>query len=122
MELNSFKIMNNKDLNLQKRKYHIFKHHTWAGLGFLAVLFALRFIFPLSTTILQPIIFILIIYILIALFLTYKYRSELSVQPDSLTTSIDSKKQKSNKKNEKYQFKIEKKRAKAEIKSKKKWK
>lgn len=122
MELNSFKIMNNKDLNLQKRKYHIFKHHAWAGLGFLAVLFALRFIFPLSTTILQPIIFILIIYILIALFLTYKYRSELSVQPDSLTTSIDSKKQKSNKKNEKYQFKIEKKRAKAEIKSKKKGK
>lgn len=121
MVLNSYEIMNNKDLDTQKRKYHIFKHHAWAGLGFLAVLFALRFIHPLSTVILSPIIFILIIYIVISLILTYKYRSGLYAQSEKVSIYVEnenevSKKYKSNR------SKIEKKKVKAELKAKKKGK
>lgn len=119
MVLNSSENMK-KDIKFKKRKYHIFKHHAWAGLGFLAVLFAIRVIFPLSDDLLTPIIFILVIYVLVALIFTYKYRSELSSQQPSDITKLETKKYKNSKKISKNQVKIEKKRAKAEAKKEKK--
>ncbi len=120
MVLNFFENMEKKDVKIKKRKYHIFKHHAWAGLGFLAVLFAIRVIFPLSDDLLSPIIFILVIYVLVALIFTYKYSSELTSQQPIEKTTLDSKKDKNNKKIIEKQVKIEKKRTKAEVKRKKK--
>ena len=37
--------MTPKDLVGYKKKYHSFRHHAWAGLGFLSVVLALRLIF-----------------------------------------------------------------------------
>ncbi len=112
--------MNNKDLSTYKRKYQIFKHHAWAGLGFLAVLFAIRVIFPLSTQILSPLIFVLIVYIVVALIFTYKYRAGLSAKEKVLSPSEELGKEKIKADVEKSRLKVEKKKAKAEAKAKKK--
>ena len=41
--------MNEKDLAENKRKYHQFRHHAWAGLGFLAVFSILTALLPEQT-------------------------------------------------------------------------
>ena len=72
--------MTPKDLAEYKKKYHTFRHHAWAGLGFLSVVIAIRLLFPDTAHILTPVIVILAIYILVALIFTYKYRSGLSAE------------------------------------------
>jgi MFS superfamily sulfate permease-like transporter len=120
MALNFYEKMTKKNVNEYKRKYQIFKHHAWAGLGFLAVLFAIRFILPEITLIFSPIIFILIVYILVALIFTYKYRSELTSINEINVVTTDEKSKNQIIKTNKDQLKIEKKKAKAEVKRQKK--
>jgi hypothetical protein len=64
--------------NNYRRKYDISRHHAWAGLGFLSVALALRYLFPsLPDRVSSAAILILIAYILFWLSLTYRYRSGL---------------------------------------------
>ena len=115
--------MKRKDLSEYKKKYQTFKHHAWAGLGFLSVLLAIRLLTN-DFEILTPIIGILLVYIVVALIFTYRYSAGLSaeeavthVQP---STDIELEKEKLKAKLEKKRLKIEKKKAKAEIKKAKK--
>lgn len=114
--------MLSKDISTYKKNYHIFRHHAWAGLGFLAVLFAIRVIFPASAGILSPIIFVLIIYIVIALIFTYRYRSGLTNKEEIINSEVELEKEKIKAKIEKNRLKVEKKKAKTELKAKKKGK
>ena len=120
MVLNFYEKMKKKNVNEYKRKYQIFKHHAWAGLGFLAILFATRIFFPDFTLIFSPIIFILIVYILVALIFTYKYRSGLTTIDEINVVTTDEKSKNQIIKTNKDQIKIEKKKAKAEVKRQKK--
>jgi len=106
--------MKKKDLATYKRKYQAFRHHAWAGLGFLSIAFALKLLFPESFEMLTPVIFILVIYIVVALLFTYGYSAGLSV--DEKIVHVKS----SSSNIEKERLKVEKKKAKAEVKSKKK--
>ncbi len=111
-----------KDLSTYKRKYQAFRHHAWAGLGFISVFLAIIMIFPESSQILTPIIFILIIYVIVALLFTYKYRAGLSVGEKIVQVQppIEVEKGLIRANVEKERLKLEKKKAKAEIKAKKK--
>ena len=114
--------MSGKDLSEYKKKYHTFRHHAWAGLGFLSVFLAIRLIFLEETQILTPIVVILAIYILVAILFTYRYRSGLSA-PDQvvkLEPSAEIEKKRIDIEVEKERLKLEKKKAKAEAKAKKK--
>jgi hypothetical protein len=118
--------MKEKDLVEYKRRYHLFRHHAWAGLGFLSVVLALRLIFYEEAQLLNPIIIILAIYIIVALVFTYRYRSGLNYEgsikkveaPESLKRDIE--KDKLDAELEKKRWKLEKKKEKAEIKKIKK--
>jgi len=114
--------MTKKNLSEYKRKYNAFRHHAWAGLGFLSVALAIRLIFLESTVILTPIIVILAIYIFIALLLTYRYRSDLSVEEtvEKKEPSVDLEKEKLKSEVEKERLKVEKKKVKTDAKSMKK--
>lgn len=111
-----------KDLSTYKKKYQAFRHHAWAGLGFLSVLLAVRIIFPEPSKILTPVIFVLIIYIVAALLFTYKYRAGLSVGEKvvQVQSPIEVEKELIRANVEKERLKLEKKKAKAGIKAKKK--
>jgi len=111
-----------KDLSTYKRKYQAFRHHAWAGLGFLSVLLAVRIIFPEPSEILTPVIFVLIIYVMVALLFTYKYRAGISVAEEVVQVQPSSKVEKEiiRADVEKERLKLEKKKAKAEMKAKKK--
>lgn len=112
--------MKKKDLSEYKRKYDISRHHAWAGGILLSVLLAIRLLIPLPDEIILPLAIILIVYILIALFFTYKYSSGLSStqQIAPLPESIE--KEKIQADLEKERLKVEKKKAKAEAKAQKK--
>ena len=114
--------MSKKDLAEYKRKYQTFRHHAWAGLGFLSVTLAIRLIFLESTVILTPVIVILAIYIIIALIFTYRYREGLNASIDTVmgSPSIEFEKEKLKTDIEKEKLKLEKKKAKSEIKKQKK--
>lgn len=114
--------MTKKDLSTYKRKYQAFRHHAWAGLGFLSVLLAVRIIFPQPSKILTPVIFVLVIYVIVALLFTYKYRAGISVVEEVVQVQPSSKVEKEiiRADVEKERLKLEKKKAKAEAKSKKK--
>ena len=114
--------MNGKDLSEYKRKYHAFRHHAWAGLGFLSVVIAIRLIFFEQAELLTPIIVILAIYIVVALIFTYRYRSGLSAEETVVKAepSVEIEKEKIKAEVEKERLKVEKKKAKSEAKSKKK--
>jgi membrane glycosyltransferase len=116
--------MEKKDLSTHKRKYQAFRHHAWAGLGFLSVALAIRIIFSESAYIyvLTPIIFALIIYIVVALILTYKYRIGLSSEEKivQVEPSVELEKERLKAEVEKQRLKTEKKKAKAEAKKAKK--
>jgi hypothetical protein len=113
--------MSKKDLAEYKKRYQTFRHHAWAGLGFLSVTLAIRLIFVEPTVLLTPIIVILAIYILIALIFTYKYREGLTASSEVIKDpSIELEKEKIKADVEKDHLKLEKKKAKSEIKKRKK--
>ena len=103
-----------------ERKYQAFRHHAWAGLGFLSVILAINIIFRELSEILQPILLILIVYIVIALIFTYKYRAGLSVGQEVVQPSEELEKEKIHTEVEKKRLKLEKKKTKAKVKVKKK--
>ncbi len=105
--------MNRKDLSEYRRKYHAFRHHAWAGLGFLSVVLAIRIIFYGTSEFLTPIIVVLAIYIIVALIFTYRYRAGLSTEGTvvKVEPSVEI---------EKERLKVEKKKAKSEAKKVKK--
>ena len=111
-----------KDLSTYKRKYQAFRHHAWAGLGFLSALLAIIVIFPDFSGILTPVIFVLIIYVVVALLFTYKYRAGISVAEEVVRVQPSSKVEKEiiRADVEKERLKVEKKKAKADVKAKKK--
>ena len=116
-----------KDIDLieYKKKYHSFRHHAWAGLGFLSVVLAFRLIFLEQAQILTPVIVILAIYIIVALIFTYRYRGGLTAEEKVLkveSSSDEVEKEKIRADVEKEKLKLEKKKAKAETKKAKKGK
>ena len=73
--------MAKKDLSECKRRYDIARHHAWAGSVLLSLLLAFRYVVPwLPRYILIPVGALLIIYVMIALVYTYRYRAGLSAQ------------------------------------------
>ena len=112
------------DLSDRKKKYAISKHHAWAGSILLAILLAIRIFFETSNIreynqLILIIGFFIIIYMLIALIFTYKYRSGLSIDERSINVNIssnDSKDVKINQKYDKNYAKIQKKKAKEKLK------
>lgn len=114
--------MTPKDLAEYKKRYHSFRHHAWAGLGFLSVVLALRLIFFKTADFLTPIVVILALYIVIALIFTYKYRIGLSAEETvvHVEPSVELEKEKLRAEVEKERLKIEKKKAKLEVKKTKK--
>jgi len=114
--------MSRKDLSEYKQKYHRFRHHAWAGLGFLSVVLAIRLLFLEDAEFLTPIVVILTIYILVAIIFTYRYSRGLSA-PDQVVKvehSVEIEKERINAEVEKERLKVEKKKAKVDAKAKKK--
>jgi hypothetical protein len=108
------------DLSEYKRKYEIFRHHAWAGTAFLSILLALRyFITSIPRYIFIPLGTLLIVYILITVLFTYKYRAGLSRTRDPDWAAEPSETAKAQTP-EPERLKIEKKRAKSEAKALKK--
>ena len=106
--------MNQKSLSENKKKYSMARHHAWAGTVILSVALAIRILIPdIPDVILFVIGPILVVYIMISLFFTYKYRSGLSAQESiaSVDSSIEI---------EKERLKLKKKKAKNEAKKAKK--
>lgn len=115
--------MNEKRLSEYKKKYHAYRHHAWAGLGFLSVVLAFRLIFFEEAEYLTPIVIVLTIYIIVALIFTYRYRSGLASEEKIVrieSSSDDIKKKKIDSDLENKRLKLEKKKIKADLKSKKK--
>jgi hypothetical protein len=108
----------NMSLSGCRRKYELSRHHAWAGTAFLSVLLAARLLFPVPDEIVLPFASLLIIYILTALFFTYKYRKGLSAEMP--VVSKDAEKKRLGEEVEKKRLKLEKKKIKAELKAKKK--
>lgn len=113
-----------------KRKYAMAKHHAWAGSVLLAILGAMRW-FVMDTTYPHKDLFfiiagiLLIIYILIALVFTYRFRSglaeeEIQFQQQNITNKKTNSMGSPSILSTKELEKIEKKRAKAESKKQKK--
>jgi hypothetical protein len=111
-----------------KKKYAISKHHAWAGSILLAILLAIRIFFETSNIneynqIILIAGFFIIIYMIISLLFTYKYRSGLSIDEKSINLNISSdnvEKSKINEKLNKNLAKIEKKKTKEKLKELKK--
>jgi len=118
--------MKEKDLVEYKKRYHTFRHHAWAGLGFLSIVLAFRLIFYEEAQLLTPIIIVLAIYIIVSLFFTYWYRSGLTyegniVNIESPTSKKDDiERERINAELEKKRLKLKKKKVKAELKANKK--
>ncbi len=70
--------LNRRDDSEYRRKYEITRHHAWAGTALLSVLLALRYVISrLPQYVFVPLAMLFIVYILIALFFTYRYRAGL---------------------------------------------
>ena len=116
------------DLSDIKKKYAISKHHAWAGSILLAILLAVRIFFETSNIneynqIILIIGLFIIIYMIISLIFTYKYRLGLIVDEKPVNLSISSNNIEKSKNNEKFNkniAKIEKKKAKEKLKELKK--
>lgn len=116
-----WKMENKKKLREYKRKYEIYRHHAWAGLGLLTVFLATQYLYPnLPSWFFFTILTGLIVYSLIGLLGTYRYRMGLSTQEDTSQVSQGSSPSSFDEKKEKTRAKIEKKRLKAEVKKIKK--
>ncbi|MFH1039098.1 MAG: hypothetical protein V1789_10580 [PVC group bacterium] len=89
--------------------YNLARHHAWGGLAMLSVLGGVRLLFPeLPAAVWIPAASLLVAYILVWLFLTYRYRSSLRGEsPVSSTPGAAG-------------YKLEKKRIKAAAKAAKK--
>ena len=111
--------MAKKDLSTYKRKYDLARHHAWAGLGLLSVFLAIRILYPDVSNLVQPILVILIVYILISILFTFKYYKGISETQITKKTSYDAEKEKIHAKVEKERLKLQKKKSKAEVKVKK---
>ena len=119
-----------EDLSDKRKKYAISKHHAWAGSILLAIILAIRIFFETSKNneynqIILIIGFFIIIYMIISLIFTYKYRSGLSLDDKSINLSISSNNVENSKmkeKSDKNISKIEKKKAKERLKELKKTK
>ena len=117
-----------KDLSDKKKKYAISKHHAWAGSILLTILLAVRIFFETSNIneyneLILIIGFFIIIYMLISLIFTYKYRSGLSLDVKNIDATISSNKLENIKMKEKYNknySKIKKKKTKEKLKKLKK--
>ncbi|MFO8077453.1 MAG: hypothetical protein R6U21_02250 [Thermoplasmatota archaeon] len=111
-----------------KTKYAMAKHHAWAGSILLAILLAIRVFFETTDNQINDIIFLgigilLVLYILFALFFTYRYRTGLSITEEKANNILPSEaiaKEKIQSDLEKERLKLEKKRIKAEAKALKK--
>ena len=111
-----------------KKKYEVSRHHAWAGSILLAILLAIRIFFETSNIneynqIILVIGFFIIVYMLISLILTYRYRSSLYFDDKTINVMLPSKSSDDIKQNEKYDknlAKIEKKKAKEKLKTIKK--
>jgi len=112
--------MKNKKLVEYKKKYDLSRHHGWAGLGFLSVLLAIRIIFPEVSDLLQPILVVVILYIIVSLIFTYKYYKGLTLTQENTTPSDELKKEEIRADVEKARLKLEKKKVKSELKAIKK--
>ena len=116
--------MNIKKERDKNKTYAIAKHHAWAGSVLLAVLLAIRVFSDISENKISNLVFIIpglliVLYILIALILTYKYRKELLAQ-NTTHSSSEKRNTKEIETRLKTQLKIEKKKEKAELKRNKK--
>jgi len=111
-----------KNLSEYKRKYDLFRHHAWAGLGFLSVLLAIQIIDPSLSDLLVPILVFVILYVIVALIFTYRYRIGLSAKQEKVQDkhSVELEKAKIDAEIEKEKIILEKKKLKAEVKSIKK--
>lgn len=111
-----------------KTKYAMAKHHAWAGSILLAILLAIRVFFEttenqINDTLFLTIGILLVLYILVALLFTYRYRSGLSTTEEKANNILPSEaitKEKIQSDLEKERLKLEKKRIKAEAKASKK--
>ena len=111
----SYLPMTTQAQNNYRRKYDISRHHAWAGLGFLSVALALRYLFPsLPNRVSSAAILILIVYILFWLSLTYRYRSGL--REESPSERMQAPLGKERVELDKIRLKLEKKRSKANYK------
>ena len=114
--------MKKKNLSEYKKKYDNARHHAWAGSVLLAILIASRGFLELTDyeiddRIFLAVGFILIIYTLISVFFTYRYRPGLLANQKNV---VEVKVENTDAKLEKERLKIEKKKAKAEAKKAKK--
>ena len=119
--------MTEKDLSEYKRRYDIARHHAWAGSVLLAVLLAIRIFLETSDfgideydLFIITIGVILVIYTLVAIFFTYKYRSGLIVNERQIEVHFSSSYLEKNKiqaEVEKERLKLEKKKVKSEAKN-----
>ena len=120
--------MNQSKINRYKRNYAMARHHAWAGSVLLAILGAIRWFIADTPSQQKDLLFItagiiLIIYILISLFFTYRYRSGLAEQQSinsQPSSSQDINTISQSDLSAKEREKIEKKKAKAETKRLKK--
>lgn len=114
--------MTRKNLSEYRRKYNTFRHHAWAGLGFLSVLLVIRIIVPTISEIILPILTVIIIYIVISLIFTYRYRAGINVEEKviQVQTSESIEKEKILSEVEIERLKIEKKKIKTNAKKTKK--
>jgi hypothetical protein len=114
--------MKQKNLAEYRKKYDISRHHAWAGTALLSVVLAVR-IFILTgegpkipDIIFFPIVLVIIIYILISLIFTYNYRSSLTAEQERISSADVIEKHKIDADLEKARLKVEKKKAKGEVK------
>jgi hypothetical protein len=120
--------MPRKNLSEYKRKYDVARHHAWAGSVLIGILLAVRVFleiseFTIDDRIILAIGIILVIYTVISIIFTYKYRSGLTAEQKVVevqVTSDDVEKERIKAEVEKERLKVEKKKAKAEAKRKKK--
>jgi len=103
-----------------KRRYELVRHHAWAGLGFLSVLLAIRIVYPGISELLQPLIIVVIIYIVISLLFTFRYYKGLADSKTKIVSSDDIQNVKNHFDIEKESLKLEKKRIKSAAKAEKK--
>ena len=90
-------------------KYERYRHHAWAGLGFLSVFIAIKYFVSLPDSLSFAIVMILSIYIIYAIIMSYLYSEEMERGKEGKGGEM-----------EKERIKLEKKRIKAELKAKKK--
>lgn len=102
---------------MKVKKYEIYRHHAWAGLGLLSVFLAIRYFIFIPWIVSLIIVSILSIYILASIALTYKYYRY--VGEAKAKTAEEKEMEKIRKKEIKAALKMEKKRLKAEIKKNK---